>query len=277
MTAIMVQGTSSGAGKTTIATAICRALSDRGHSVAPFKAQNMSRYAHTARGRRISRAQAVQAVAARCEVRPDLNPILLRPVGDDSSDVYVNGTLLARMRAREYYAFARGRGLRAARAALRRLEASHDIVVIEGAGSPAEINIGAGDIANMAMAEAARAAVVLVADISRGGAFASVVGTMALLEARHRRLVRGILVNKFRGDARILRSGYARLERVTKKPVLGTVPVMRVGLPEEDSMGDAPARRAAPRAAALGAACSRLAREVGRHVDFGALEAMACR
>ncbi|RNJ73712.1 MAG: cobyric acid synthase [Thaumarchaeota archaeon S14] len=277
MTAIMVQGTSSGAGKTTIATAICRALSDRGRSVAPFKAQNMSRYSHTVGGRPMARAQAVQAVAARCEARTDLNPILLRPAGDDSSDVYVNGELLGRMRAREYYAFARGRGLRAARAALRRLEAAHDIVVIEGAGSPAEINIGTGDIANMAMAEASRAAVILVADISRGGAFASIVGTMALLEARHRRLVRGILVNKFRGDVRILRRGYARLERVTKRPVIGTVPVIGVGLPEEDSMGDAPARRAMPPAAALGAACSRLAREVGRHVDYGALEAMACR
>ena len=276
MRAIMVQGTSSGAGKTTLVAALCRALSDRGHSVAPFKAQNMSRFSHSVRGGRISRAQAVQAIAARCEARVDLNPILLRPVGDDSSDVHVNGTLKARMRAREYYAFARRRGLRVALASLGRLEAAHDIVVIEGAGSPAEINIGDGDIANMAIAEAARAQVILVADIERGGAFASIVGTIALLEARHRRLVRGVIINKFRGDERILARGYPTLSRITKKPVLGTIPMLKVGLPEEDSLGARAASATMPRRDTVSRSCSRLARALEERIDVGAL-VDACR
>ncbi len=237
MTAIMVQGTTSGAGKTTLVAALCRALSNRGYTVSPFKAQNMSRYSHKFGGLRISRAQAVQARAARCGITADINPILLDPKGDDVSDVYLNGKHHSKMSAKKYYAFAKKRGLRLALDALGRLAASHDIVVIEGAGSPAEINIGSGDIANMAIAEAVRAPVILVADIERGGAFASIAGTIALLTPRHRRLVRGLVINKFRGDEQILRPGYAQLRRITNKPVLGTIPMIPLRLPEEDSLG----------------------------------------
>lgn len=239
MTAIMVQGTSSGAGKTMLVTALCRALANRGHSVAPFKAQNMSRYSYKWRAQSISRAQFVQAIAARCDITTDINPILLHPRGDDSSDVYLNGKLHSRMRAKQYYAFAKKRGLRLALDALARLEDAHDIVVIEGAGSPAEINIGSGDIANMAIAQAVRAPVILVTDIERGGAFASIVGTLALLAPKHQKLIRGIVINKFRGDEKILKRGYAQLVRITKKPVLGTIPMVKLGLPEEDSIGRA--------------------------------------
>lgn len=239
MTAIMVQGTSSGAGKTLLVAGLCRALADRGHLVAPFKSQNMSRYAHAIGRKRISRAQAVQAHAARCEITPDINPILLNPKGDNSSDVYVNGVFHAKMSAKQYYQFAKKQGLRIAKEALSKLESAYDIVVIEGAGSPAEINIGSGDIANMAMADAAKAPVILVADIERGGVFASIVGTFALLEPKHKRRIKGIVINKFRGDERVLESGYERLEKITSKPVLGTIPMIKHSLPEEDSIGKA--------------------------------------
>lgn len=239
MTAIMVQGTTSGAGKTTLVAALCRALSNRGHTVAPFKAQNMSRYAHRFGKNRISRAQAVQAMAARCDITTDINPILLDPRGDSTSDVYLEGRLHSRMSARQYYTFAKKQGLRLALGALDRLESTYDIIVIEGAGSPAEINIGAGDIANMAIAEAVGAPVIMVADIERGGAFASIVGTLALVKPSHRKLITGFVINKFRGDESILRSGYAQLQRITNKPVLGTIPMIKMRLPEEDSIGKA--------------------------------------
>lgn len=239
MTTVMVQGTTSGAGKTTLVAALCRALSNRGYTVAPFKAQNMSRYAYKFGGLRISRAQAVQATAARCDITTDINPILLHPQGDNSSDVYLNGKLYSRMNAKQYYTFAKKRGLQLALDSLDKLVSTYDIVVIEGAGSPAEINIGSGDIANMAIAEAVRAPVIMIADIERGGAFASIVGTLALLAPKHKRLVKGLVINKFRGDERILKSGYTQLKRITNKPVLGTIPMVDLRLPEEDSIGKA--------------------------------------
>ena len=273
MKAIMIQGTSSGAGKTTLVAALCRAFSDRGMTVAPFKAQNMSRYSHRIGDQIISRAQAVQAIAARCEITPDLNPILLVPSGDDSSDVYLGGRLHARMRAAGYYALAKRRGLEIALGALGRLADAHDIVIIEGAGSPAEINMPV-DIANMAIAEAVRAPVLLIADIERGGAFASIAGTLALLRPRHRRLVRGVVINKFRGDERILRRGYPQIRRITKKPVIGTIPMMDARLPEEDSLGRAQKRM--PSRRAIDAAVQRIADTVEERLDVQAIGRMRC-
>ncbi len=238
MRPLMIQGTSSGAGKTVLAAALCRILSDRGFSVAPFKSQNMSNFAYAGAGFEISRAQAIQAVAARCDITPDLNPILLKPLGDYYSTVYLHGKALGRMHASDYYRrFGNARGLGLAMESFRRLQASHDLVILEGAGSPAEINLGRFDIANMRIAGKTGSAVLLVSDIDRGGSFASIVGTMSLLEEKHRDLVRGFVINKFRGDPAILRPGLRRLARITKRPVLGTIPMADLDLPEEDSLG----------------------------------------
>ena len=233
----MVQGTSSGAGKTTLVTALCRIFSDMGYSVAPFKSQNMSSFSYKGKGFRISRAQAVQAVGARAAASPDMNPVLLKPLGGLYSMVYLGGKRLRRMHYKEYhYEFAPLQGMASALAALRRLGASRDIVILEGAGSPAEINLQRYDIANMAMAEKARSPVVLVSDIDRGGSFASLAGTMMLLPERHRRLVRGFVLNRFRGDPAVLRPAYPRLRRATGLGVLGVVPMIDMDIPGEDSL-----------------------------------------
>lgn len=239
----MVQGTSSGAGKTTLAAALCRIFSNAGMQVAPFKAQNMSRYSYNVGGLEIAVAQAMQAVAARCEITPDLNPILLKPLDDHSSKVYLRGKVHRTMSVTEYYKLATTRGLDLALGSLDRLRSRYDLVVIEGAGSPAEINIGERDIANMRIARHAGSPVVLVADIERGGSFASIVGTMSLLEEGDRSLVRGFVFNKFRGDPDMLRSGFEMLEARTGRPVLGILPMLEIALPEEDSMGDRPGGR----------------------------------
>lgn len=234
---LMVQGTSSGAGKTVLVAALCRIFSDRGLSVAPFKSQNMSSFAYRGAGFEISRAQAVQAVAARCDVSPDLNPILLKPLGNYYSDVFVNGKRFKRMHASDYYRkFARTQGLKLALCSFRRLQERHDLVVLEGAGSPAEINLEKFDIANMKIAEKTGSPVLLVSDIDRGGSFASIVGTLSLLDRKHRDLVRGLVINKFRGDPAILRPGFRKLAKITEKPVLGTIPMADFSLPEEDSL-----------------------------------------
>lgn len=252
----MVQGTSSGAGKTTLVTALCRIFSDMGYSVAPFKSQNMSSFSYRGRGFRISSAQAVQAVGARTAASPDMNPVLLDPLGGLYSMVYLNGKRLRRMHYKEYhYEFAPLGGMAAALSALRRLGGARDIVILEGAGSPAEINLQRYDIANMAMAEKARAPVVLVSDIDRGGSFASLAGTMLLLPERHRRLVRGFVLNRFRGDPAVLRPAYPRLKRATGRGVLGVVPMIDMDIPGEDSLdagggggggGGAPSRQPPP-------------------------------
>jgi len=242
---IMVQGTSSGAGKSVIAAALCRILSDMGYTVAPFKSQNMSRYSYVAPGGRleVASAQAVQAAAARCDITHEMNPILLKPRGDGTSAVYVNGTMRGVMDASSYYdGFALGDGLAAASRALRSLMERFEVVVLEGAGSPAEVNLARYDIANMRMAHMAGDAPVLITcDVDRGGAFASLVGTMNLLPEDDARLVRGFILNKFRGDASILEPGYAVLRDVTGVPVVGTVPMIDgMGIPDEDSLDRRP-------------------------------------
>jgi adenosylcobyric acid synthase len=234
----MVQGTSSGAGKSTIVIGLCRIFSDQGYKVTPFKTQNMSsNFFTTAGGARIARIQAIQAVSARREPDPRINPVLLKPLGEYRSAVYLNGRFYAQMHALEYYEkFVMRQGFSTALDALESLRKENDIVVIEGAGSPAEINIARYDIANMVLAQKVLAPVIIVADIERGGCFASIVGTMALLKPAHRRLVRGFLINKFRGDATILAPAIKEVQRITKKRVLGVIPKTEFELPEEDSL-----------------------------------------
>jgi len=237
MKSLMIQGTSSGSGKTTLVTSLCRIFSDKGFSVAPFKSQNMSNYAYKTNDFEISRAQAIQAIAARCEITSDLNPILLKPLGNYYSDVYLNGKLFKKMHASEYYKkFVTTKGLTIATKSFKHLQKNYDLIILEGAGSPAEINLQKFDIANMKMAEISNSSVLLISDIDRGGSFASIVGTMALLEKKYQKLVKGFVINKFRGDINILKPGFKKIKEITNRPILGTIPMINLDLPEEDSL-----------------------------------------
>ncbi|EGP94452.1 cobyric acid synthase [Nitrosarchaeum koreense] len=237
MKSLMIQGTSSGSGKTTLVTSLCRIFSDKGFSVAPFKSQNMSNYAYKTNDFEISRAQAIQAIAARCEITSDLNPILLKPQGNYYSDVYLNGKLFKKMHASEYYKkFVTTKGLTIATKSFKHLQKNYDLIILEGAGSPAEINLQKFDIANMKMAEISNSSVLLISDIDRGGSFASIVGTMALLEKKYQKLVKGYVINKFRGDINILKPGFKKIKEITNRPIIGTIPMINLDLPEEDSL-----------------------------------------
>jgi adenosylcobyric acid synthase len=237
MQSLMIQGTSSGSGKTTLVAALCRIFADKGFSVAPFKSQNMSNYAYKIKDFEISRAQAIQAIAARCEITPNLNPILLKPLGNYYSNVYLNGKMFKKMHATEYYKkFVQTQGLNIATKSLKYLQKNYDLVILEGAGSPAEINLEKYDIANMKMAEIANSSVLLITDIDRGGSFASIVGTMSLLDKRYQKLIKGFVINKFRGDINILKPGFKKIKEITKRSVLGVIPMIDIDLPEEDSL-----------------------------------------
>lgn len=237
MTSLMIQGTSSGAGKSTLVTALCRIFADKGISVAPFKSQNMSNFAYKGKNFEISRAQAIQAIGARCEISPDLNPILLKPLGNYYSNVFLLGKKFKRMHATEYYQkFVKTQGLKIAINSLENLQKKYDLVILEGAGSPSEINLDKFDIANMKMAEKACSPVLLVTDIDRGGSFASIVGTLSLLDKKYQKLLKGFIFNKFRGDVSILKPGFKKIKEITKRPVFGVVPMLDFDLPEEDSL-----------------------------------------
>jgi adenosylcobyric acid synthase len=233
MGALMVQGTSSWAGKSLITTALARACRRRGVDVAPFKAQNMSNNARVVRGGEIGTAQYLQARAAGVEPDVFMNPVLVKPEGDNRSQVVVLGSPdleLSRLPWR-----ARGPLLwPVIEQSLRKLLASHELVLIEGAGSPAETNLRDTDLANMRTAVAANARVLLVADIDRGGAFAHLYGTWAMLSESDRALLAGFVLNKFRGDPALLAPGPEQLERLTGVPTLGVVPWLEHGLPDED-------------------------------------------
>lgn len=235
--ALMVQGTCSNAGKSILAAAFCRIFLQDGLRVAPFKAQNMAlNSCVTPDGLEMGRAQAVQAAA--CHLEPDvrMNPVLLKPCSDVGSQVIVMGRPVGVMRVRQYVDY-KPQARDAAFAAYDSLAEEHDVMVIEGAGSPAEINLKAHDIVNMAMARHAGARVLLVGDIDRGGVFAALVGTMELLDGWERELVAGYLLNKFRGDASLLDPALDFMKERTGRPVLGVVPYLRdLGLPEEDSV-----------------------------------------
>ena len=241
MKSLMIQGTSSGAGKTTLVAALCRIFSDKGYSVAPFKSQNMSNFAYITPDFEISRAQAIQAFGARCNITPDLNPILLKPVGNYSSIVYLNGKRFRKMHAQEYYEkFVNIEGMKIATKSLKTLQKNFDLVIMEGAGSPAEINLQKYDISNMKIAKKANADVLIVTDIDRGGSFASLVGTMNLIDKKYQKLVKGFIFNKFRGDIDVLKPGFKKLKSITKIPTFGTVPLVELDLPEEDSLNAKP-------------------------------------
>jgi adenosylcobyric acid synthase len=231
--AIMVQGVSSDAGKSLIATALCRWLRRRGALVAPFKAQNMSNNARVVDGGEIGTAQWLQALAAGVAADVRMNPVLLKPEADTRSQVVVNGVVSRELTESPW----RGRSPRLwphVETAYRSLSADYDVVVVEGAGSPAETNLWADDIVNMRVAELAGAPVLLVADIDRGGAFAHLYGTWALLPPPWRSHLRGFLLNKFRGDADLLAPAPAELEQATGVPTVGVVPWIKHALPDEE-------------------------------------------
>ena len=237
----MVQGTSSGAGKTILVTALCRIFSDLGYAVSPFKAQNMSNYSYSTKDFEISRAQAIQAIAARTTISPYQNPILLKPLGNYKSSVFVNGKYYKKMHANDYYKkFTNKIGLKHVLESYKKLEQNYEIIIIEGAGSPAEINLQRYDISNMKIAEKTNSPVVLITDIERGGSFASLVGTLELLEKKHQNLIKGFVINKFRGDIEILKPGFKKLKQITKRPVFGTIPLTKFSIPDEDSIGSSP-------------------------------------
>jgi adenosylcobyric acid synthase len=235
---VMVQGTSSGAGKSTIVIALCRIFSNMGYKVSPFKAQNMSSKIHIISNvHRISKIQAIQAFAARKELEWQINPILLVPLGNNKSNVFVAGKFLEEMSAIKYYQeFVLAKGFPIVLDAVNKLKNENDIIIIEGAGSPAEINIAKYDIANMLLAEAINSRVILVSDIERGGCFASIFGTIKLLKIKHQRLIKGFIINKFRGDENILEEGIRFIEYRTKVNNLGIIPKFEFFLPPEDSL-----------------------------------------
>jgi adenosylcobyric acid synthase len=235
--AIMVQGTGSHVGKSVVATALCRIFRQDGYRVAPFKAQNMSNNAAVCLdGGEIGRAQAEQAAACGLEPTTAMNPILLKPCTDIGSQVVVMGRSTGTMTARQYQAHKLSL-LHQVREAIDRLLAEYEVVVIEGAGSPVEVNLKQHDIVNMRTAELADAAVLLVGDIDKGGVFAQLVGTWELLDDNERHRVRGLVINKFRGDLEILSPGLAFLEQRLQRPVLGVIPYLRdLSIAQEDTI-----------------------------------------
>ena len=236
--ALMVLGTASHVGKSLLTAAFCRILKQDGHRVAPFKAQNMSlNSAATPDGGEIGRAQALQAEAAGVAAHVDMNPILLKPTSERGSQVVVLGKIWGDASAREYHTRRVAEFAPVVHAAYERVAAGRDFVVLEGAGSPAELNLRGGDLVNLSMAHAAKATCVLVADIDRGGVFGALYGTLALLDPADRAVVAGTIVNRFRGDPSLFSSGVTILEERTRKPVFGVVPYLQdVGLDEEDGV-----------------------------------------
>ncbi|SDN86424.1 cobyric acid synthase [Vreelandella arcis] len=238
MTTLMIQGTTSDAGKSTVVAGLCRVLQRRGLSVAPFKPQNMAlNSAVTVDGGEIGRSTALQAQAAGVEPHSDMNPVLLKPETDRGAQVILRGKVYGHMDAIDYHAFKRT-AQDSVMAAWEALESRFDVVIAEGAGSPAEVNLREGDIANMGFAEAADCPVLLVGDIDRGGVFAQLVGTLALLSESEQARTRGFIINRFRGDIGLLNPGLEWLTTRTGKPVLGTLPYLQgLLLDAEDSIG----------------------------------------
>ena len=235
---IMVQGTMSGAGKSMIVAGLCRVFSEDGYRTAPFKSQNMALNSYiTEEGLEMGRAQVMQAEAAKIKPMVCMNPILLKPTNDIGSQVIVNGEVLGNMPAKEYFKFKK-KLVPEILKAYQKLEEQADIIVIEGAGSPAEINLKENDIVNMGMAKMVDAPVLLVGDIDRGGVFAQLLGTLMLLTEEERGRVKGLIINKFRGDKTILDPGIEMIEEKGKVPVTGVVPYMQLQLEDEDSLTD---------------------------------------
>ena len=235
---IMIQGTMSGAGKSLLVTALCSIFRQDGLRAAPFKSQNMALNSYiTEDGLEIGRAQAVQAMAAGLAPDVRMNPILLKPESDTSSQLIVNGKVRGHYRARDYFRMKKSL-IPDILEAYNSLASENDVIVIEGAGSPAEINLRADDIVNMGLAELVNAPVLLAGDIDRGGVFAQLYGTLELLQPEEKARVAGTIINKFRGDVEILRPGLAMLEEKTGVPVLGVIPWTRADIDDEDSLSD---------------------------------------
>ncbi|MFO7551159.1 MAG: cobyric acid synthase [Haliea sp.] len=234
---LMIQGTASDAGKSTVVAGLCRLLYRRGFRVVPFKPQNMAlNSAVTSDGGEIGRAQAVQAQAAGLEPHTDMNPVLLKPSSDMGAQVIIHGKALAQMQAQDYHHYKRT-AMAAVLESHARLCERYEVVMVEGAGSPAEVNLREGDIANMGFAEAVDCPVILVADIDKGGVFAQIVGTLALLSESERARVAGFIINRFRGDIALLQPGLDWLEEYTGKPVLGVLPYLHdLHLEAEDAV-----------------------------------------
>lgn len=233
---IMIQGTMSSAGKSLITAGLCRIFKQDGYHVAPFKSQNMALNSFVTReGLEMGRAQVMQAEAACIEPYVLMNPILLKPMNDTGSQVIVNGEVTGTLSAANYFAM-KSKLRSVVQQAYDQLASQYEIVVIEGAGSPAEINLKDDDIVNMGMAQMADAPVLLVGDIDRGGVFASVYGTIALLEEHERNRIKGVIINKFRGDVGLLRPGLRMLEDLIHVPVIGVVPYLRLDIDDEDSV-----------------------------------------
>ena len=245
--ALMILGTSSHVGKSLLTTALCRILAQQGHRVAPFKSQNMSlNSAATIEGLEIGRAQALQAEAAGIAASVHMNPILIKPSGDSSSQVVVRGKIWGQISAADYHQRRVEELMPVVRESYETLASAYDVIVLEGAGSPAEINLKQHDIVNMRMAEMAEAACLLVGDIDRGGVFASLLGTVELLDPAECARIRGFCINKFRGDLSLLEPGVRMMEARLSKPCLGVVPWLpALALEEEDSVGLPPVARTA--------------------------------
>src|SRR3989338_5498933 len=237
--AIQVCGTASGVGKSVIVSGLCRILLQDGLRVCPFKAQNMSLNSFvTSQGQEMGRAQVTQAQACRIKPHSDMNPVLIKPTTDIGAQVIVQGKPFGNKTARQYQNREFKKKLFSkVKDSFNRLSKEYEVIVMEGAGSPAEINLKRHDIVNMKMAEYANAPVILAGDIDKGGGFASLVGTLELFDKKERGRIKGFIINKFRGDKRLLKEGISFLQKKTKKRVLGVIPYFRdIKIPEEDSV-----------------------------------------
>jgi adenosylcobyric acid synthase len=266
---LMVQGTTSDAGKSTLVAGLCRVMHRRGVRVAPFKPQNMSlNSAVGADGGEMGRAQALQAQAAGIEPTSDMNPVLLKPNSDTGAQVIVHGRAVGEFSAAEYHEY-KHIAREAVLASYARLAAAYDLILVEGAGSPAEINLRAGDIVNMGFAEAIDSPVVLIADIDRGGVFAHLIGTLALLSDTERARVMGFVINRFRGDMGLLKPGLDWLKKYTGKSVFGVLPYLSgLLLDAEDAISRAPE---APKAASAVSVAVPVLPRIANHTDFDPL------
>ncbi|MFC7288093.1 cobyric acid synthase [Herminiimonas glaciei] len=264
----MVQGTTSDAGKTTLVAALCRLLAQEGVRVVPFKPQNMAlNSAVTADGGEIGRAQALQAIAAGLQPHTDMNPILLKPSSDTGAQVIIHGKARSDMNARDYHAY-KPVAMQAVLESYQRLQTRYESVLVEGAGSPAEVNLRERDIANMGFAEAVDCPVILVADIDRGGVFAHIIGTLACLSESERKRTVGFVINRFRGDISLLEPGLKWLEEQTGKPVLAVLPYLHgLFLDAEDAVETTQAARGAFRVVVP------VPPRISNHTDFDALRA----
>lgn len=235
--AVMFQGTASDAGKSILTSALCRVLAQDGYRVAPFKSQNMSLNSYiTDQGKEIAIAQAVQAEAAGVKAEVNMSPILMKPIADNNSQIILRGKVLKNMTAAEYFS-EKDKLLQSIKETLRQLKEDYEVVVLEGGGNPAEVNLRDKDLVNMKAAEIAAAPVILIADIDKGGVFASIIGTLDLLTEAERDRVKGIIVNKFRGDPETFKAGVELIEKHTAKKVLGVLPYLnKLNLPSEDSL-----------------------------------------